>query len=125
MINLFKKHWPLIFAILALWVSITILLISSIKLNNGHFGYPLDDVYIHMSMAKNIVINGVWGIDKYEFASSTSSPLWTLLLSLIYFLFGVNEVSPFIMNIILGTLLIQVSYSLLRKFLLPRIIILV
>jgi hypothetical protein len=98
------------------WATISILLISSIRHNQGYFVYALDDPYIHMSMAKNISQHGVWGISKYELTSSSSSLLWTLLLSLVYFLFGVNEASPFILNLLFGTLLVFVIYLLLRKY---------
>jgi len=98
------------------WATISILLISSIRHNQGYFVYALDDPYIHMSMAKNFSQHGVWSINKYDFTSSSSSLLWTLLLSLIYFLFGVSEVSPFILNFIFGTLLVIVVYFLLRKY---------
>lgn len=68
--------------------------------------YPIDDVYIHMAMAKNFALHGVWGVTKYEFASATSSPFWTLLLSLFYFVFGVSELIPLLLNIIIGTVVL-------------------
>lgn len=116
MVNIIKKHWPLIIALGVLWVTITTLLILSIKQNQGHLVYTLDDPYIHMSIAKNFAQYGVWGITKYEFSSSSSSLLWTLLLSLNYFLFGANEVSPFILNFIFATLIVFGTYLLLRKY---------
>jgi hypothetical protein len=116
MVSLLRKHWPLIVVIGILWATIAILLILSIRQNQGHFVYALDDPYIHMAIAKNFVCHGVWGVNKGDFTSSSSSPLWTLLLSLIYFLFGINEVSPFILNFIFGTLLVLLVYFLLRKY---------
>lgn len=124
MISLIKKHWPLIIA-LGVLVTITVLLISSIRENQGHLVYALDDPYIHMSIAKSFAQHGVWGINKYWFTSSSSSLLWTLLLSLIYFLFGVNEVSPFILNLIFGTLVVFGVYLLLRKYSLQPLFILI
>jgi hypothetical protein len=122
MINFLKRHWILFVALIVLWGFIAFLLISSINLNNDHFGYPLDDTYIHMSIAKNISINGVWGVDKYAFENSTSSPLWIVLLSGVYSIAGVNEYSPFIMNVIIGTLLILLIYFILLKYTVPKII---
>jgi hypothetical protein len=43
---------------------------------------PLDDAYIHLAMARNVVETGVWGLTPTEFASSTSSPLYTAVLAL-------------------------------------------
>ncbi|MCX6779261.1 MAG: hypothetical protein NTU97_03450 [Candidatus Magasanikbacteria bacterium] len=89
----------------------------SISQNQGHLIYALDDSYIHMSMAKNFAQYGIWGVDRYGFSSSSSSLLWTLLLSLIYFLFGANEITPFILNFIFGTSLVLGIYFILKKHL--------
>lgn len=116
MVYLFKRHWSLFLALGSFFVVITVLLFISVIRNDGHLVYALDDTYIHMAIAKNFVEYGVWGINKHNFTSTSSSPLWTLLLSLTYLIFGVNEFSPFIMNIIFATLIILQSYSLLRKY---------
>ncbi|MFA0823378.1 MAG: hypothetical protein ACC612_10880 [Methanomethylovorans sp.] len=110
-----KKNIALIASIGILWITVASLLITSIKINQGHIAYALDDAYIHMSIAKNFALHGVWGITQYDFASSSSSLLYTLLLSFIYFLFGVNEVIPLILNIIFATLSIWVIYCLLKQ----------
>jgi hypothetical protein len=44
-----------------------------------------------MSIAKNLIKYGVWGINKYEFARASSSPVWTILLSIIYSIFGIKD----------------------------------
>lgn len=111
-----KNHWPVIIATLVLWSVVAILLILSIKQNQGHLIYALDDTYIHMAMAKNIAQNGIWGVTRYGFSSSSSSLLWTLLLSLAYFLFGVNETAPMVMNLILATALVWLIYGILQKY---------
>ncbi|WP_343081206.1 hypothetical protein [Ostreiculturibacter nitratireducens] len=46
----------------------------------GYFEYPLDDVYIHLSMAEEIARGG-YGINEGEFASAASSPLYPFLLT--------------------------------------------
>ena len=125
MIKSIKKHWPIITALGILWATIAVLLVISIRQNQGHFVYPLDDSYIHMSMAKNFAQHGVWSIDKYEFTSSSSALLWTLLLSLIYSVVGLNDFSPFVLSFIFGTLLIFTAYLLLRKYLLQSLFILI
>jgi hypothetical protein len=68
--NIFSKHWPLVTALSVLWVTIILLLIVSLRLNQGHFVYGLDDAYIHMSIAKNFALHGVWGVTPYAFSSS-------------------------------------------------------
>ncbi|KPL18009.1 MAG: hypothetical protein AMJ92_10050 [candidate division Zixibacteria bacterium SM23_81] len=116
MASLVKKHWPLIIGLAVFWGTIAILLTLSVKQNQGHLVYGLDDPYIHMAIAKNFAQHGVWGINKEGFTSSSSSPLWTLVISLIYFLLGRSEVSPFVLNCIFGTLLILSAYFLFRKY---------
>jgi hypothetical protein len=111
-----KKHWPLIAALLIYWATLAVLTALSLKRNQGHFVYTLDDPYIHMAMAKNIALHKVWGVTKYAFTSSSSSPFWTLLLSLAYRLFGVNELTPFIFTTASGTLLVLVIYLILKNY---------
>lgn len=114
-----KKHWALITSIGVLWITVAVLLILSIRQNQGHLVYTLDDPYIHMAMAKNFAQRGVWGMTKYGFTSSSSSLLQISLLSVIYFLFGVNEVSPLILNVIFATLTVCLIYALMRRYKLP------
>ena len=111
-----KKHWPFITALGMFWVVVGICSIISIKQNQGHFVYALDDPYIHMAIAKNSAQHGVWGVTRYGFSSSSSSLLWTLLLSLVYSLVGVNEVTPFILNMIFSSFLIFLAYFIFRGY---------
>lgn len=114
-----SRHWPLILSVIILWLTVAILLTLSIKKNEGHLIYAVDDPYIHMAIAKNFSQHGVWGVTRYEFSSSSSSLLWTLLLSAIYFIFGVNEFSPFILNVIFTTAIIFSVYTIFIKYKLP------
>ena len=78
----------------------------AVWLCDGHFGYPMDDTYIHMAMAKSFALHGVWGVTQYGFTSSTSSPLFTLLVAACYRLTGVREVTPLAINIVLSVAVI-------------------
>ncbi len=111
-----KEYWPVISTIGIYWATIVILLTISINMNQGLLIYPLDDTYIHMAIAKNTVQYGVWGVTKYEFTSSTSSPLWTFLLVITYLIFGVNEISPLALTLLFGTLLILTLHLWLKKY---------
>lgn len=66
----------------------TLVLLVGARLSAGHLIYPLDDVYIHMAVAKNFAAHGVWGVSPYEFSSATSSPLFLLLLASFFKLAG-------------------------------------
>ena len=74
----------------ALLVSMVAVLAASWFRADRHFVYPLDDVYIHMAVAKNFALHRVWGVSPYEFSSSTSSPLYVLLLAATFKLVGVK-----------------------------------
>jgi len=103
-------------AILVYILLISALLGISLYLNDGHFVYALDDAYIHMSMADNFVNYGHWATNKIEFASASSSPLWVLILSSVYAVFGENTPAPFILNLLFQFFAIAAAYYILRKF---------
>lgn len=98
------------FTLKGLWLICDYLLLILITLigmyvvlrqNVGVFTYALDDAYIHLAMGKNLSLYGNWGITKYEFASASSSPLWTLLLSGLYRVSGsFYEYAPILINIL-------------------------
>jgi len=77
--------------------------------NGGHFVYALDDPYIHIAMAKNIAVHHVWGVSATHFTSSSSSLLWTAALALLFGMLGVHEIIPFLMNVLLGVVLLVVA----------------
>jgi hypothetical protein len=56
-------------------------LLLALRATGGEVAYPLDDAYIHLAMAKTLVQHGVWGIHEHAFSSSSSSPLWLLVLA--------------------------------------------
>lgn len=60
------------------------LLFILILLCGKPFLYPLDDTYIHMSIAKTLAETGIWGLTPQDPASASSSPLFTVLMALIY-----------------------------------------
>jgi len=112
----FQKHWPLITALSILWLITIYFLVVSLNMNHGNFIYGLDDAYIHMAIAKNFALHGVWGVTQYEFSSASSSLLWTLLLSTIYFFIGPNIYVPFILNIILSSFTIFLVYYIVKSY---------
>jgi len=109
-----KRHWPVLLALGVFAVTTIILWNLCQDKNGGQFVYTLDDPYIHMAIAKNVVRHGVWGVTPYQFSSSSSSPLWTLGLTLAYGLFGVRDLTAFIFNLIFAGLALGLVYVLLR-----------
>lgn len=110
------KNWPLTISLTLFLVLTSILLLVSLKQNQGNFVYSLDDAYIHMAMAKNYFQYGIWGITRYEFTSTSSSLLWMLLISTFYRIFGVNAFIPFIINVIFAVATITLVYYIFTKF---------
>lgn len=70
------------------------------------FSYILDDAYIHLAIAKNFALYGNWGITKYVFSSTSSSPLFTLILSALISVFGDYHLIPFWFNLLLFVFII-------------------
>ncbi len=68
------------------WISVLVtvagfahLQLLALMSTGGAFEYPLDDVYIHLSMAEQIARGG-YGLNPGEITSASSSPLFPLLL---------------------------------------------
>lgn len=80
---------------------------------NGRLVYPLDDPYIHMSLARNLAFVGVWGVHGNEFASASSSPLWTVLLAGIFRMGGMSDWTPLVLNALAAALCVLAAGSLL------------
>ncbi len=85
----------------------------SVSKTDSHYIYPIDDAYIHLAMAKNFALHDVWGVTRYEFSSTSSSPLFTYLLSVLIRLLGNNDHISLYFNIAFG---IGTVYFLSRYF---------
>jgi hypothetical protein len=96
-------------------VTIIVTLIPILDFNDGLFMYTFDDAFIHMAYCKNIVLNGLWGITPYEFSSTTSSPLWTVMLAGAFYFFGVSDYTLLIFNFVISILLIISIASMMNR----------
>ncbi|MEO8211196.1 MAG: hypothetical protein ABI840_11615, partial [bacterium] len=67
-----KVSLPLILSLSFLLITVSIIFFISTNLTGGKFVYALDDAYIHLAFAKNIVLHNIWGITKYEYSSGSS-----------------------------------------------------
>ncbi len=89
----------------------------------GKYIYPLDDSYIHLAISKNLTEYNVWGITKYEFSSTSSSPFFTLIISFLMHFFGNNDLIPLYFNLIIANLLLVITYLNFKEKLLELFII--
>jgi len=93
---------------IVVYLVVIAVVVASIVRQNGLFIYALDDPYIHLNIAKNWVEKGIWSANNIGFTSTTSSPLWTLLLVGMFSLFGAHDLAALILTILSGIFLIVV-----------------
>ncbi|MEO5591879.1 MAG: hypothetical protein ABIR15_17410 [Chitinophagaceae bacterium] len=93
-----KKYLPLVSGLSFVSVIVAVLEYVALKKTGGHFCYPLDDTFIHMTVSKNLALYGNWGITSSGFVSTSSSPLFTIVLALFFKLFSVSIIMPFIIS---------------------------
>lgn len=104
-------------AAIALYLTLTgVLLGLSLGRTGGAFVYAQDDPYIHLAIARTLAEHGVWGISPHQFASASSSPLWTVLLASLWFAGARAVWVPFALNVVCGVgLLAAVTWALSRE----------
>ncbi len=91
---------------------------TSLNKTESIFIYPLDDSYIHLALAKNFLNHKEIGLNG-NFASSTSSPLYTYLLSLLFLIFGAEPLIPLILNFVFSFILLLTFFKISENFLNP------
>jgi hypothetical protein len=109
------QYGVLLVALAATFLPVVFIESGVLNYTHGVFIYPLDDVFIHMELARNLAIDATWGINKNEFGSASSSPLYTLLLSLLFRMFSANTAIPFAVNCIAAFLLLYALQKWLQK----------
>jgi len=87
--NNFTKFFFIIPFLIA--ISLGVYYVYNLKTEIGNLGFPLDDPWIHLTFAKNLIQYGAFSYYKNEIVTSGStSPLYTLL-STIFFILIKNE----------------------------------
>jgi hypothetical protein len=109
-------HRPFLIAAVIYAAVTAAVTIAAFHTAGGHFVYPLDDTYINMAMAKNFAMHGVWGVSPYEFTSSSSSPLYVLLLAALYRLIGTSQYVPLFLSWIFGAASIYIGAQILADY---------
>lgn len=108
--------WGLLAGLAFLIFVVAYFTIAITRQNGGIFTYALDDAYIHLAIARNLAVHGVWGITPEQFTSSSSSLLWTLLLAGVAKVFGDNPQNALWLNLFSAVLLLTVVYAFARRF---------
>jgi hypothetical protein len=79
----------------------------------GHFGYPLDDSWIHQSVGRNFAQFGSLGYLPFERSSGSTSLLWTVILAAKWRIFP--ALSPVIFTLAINVICVSaVGLMLLR-----------
>ena len=110
-----RGHGALVVALALFLVMVSGLHFVSAQFDQGSFTYPLDDTYIHLAMAKHFAQGQAWGVNADQFASCSSSPLWTMLLSAWMGVFGPGDEAPLILATMFGMAAVVVAYRALRQ----------
>ena len=90
-----RLDYRLTIALVALLAVGFYLLLSAIVFR---VGFPLDDSWIHLTYARNFAEHGEWAFRLGERSAGSTSPLWTFLLSLGFFL----KLAPYAWTYLLG-----------------------
>ena len=90
-----RLDYRLVIAIVALLAVGFYLLFSALVFR---VGFPLDDSWIHLTYARNFAEHGEWAFRPGERSAGSTSPLWTFLLSLGFFL----KLAPYTWTYFLG-----------------------
>lgn len=113
---------PLLLSVGLLVLIVSVTYFRAVSLTGGVLVYALDDAYIHMALSKNLALHGILGATPYEFTSASSSPLWTILLAVLFRLFGVWQYTPLIIGFIASVaLLVFVDSILVREMTGPAV----
>ncbi|MEO6915043.1 MAG: hypothetical protein ABI151_04815 [Chitinophagaceae bacterium] len=111
-----KKFSPFVIGSIFLLAIVAILEYITLKKTNHVFCYPLDDTFIHLAVAKNAALHGNWGVSANEWVSTSSSPLFTGLLTMMIRLFGVKDYLPLLLALFGSFIIIGAMQTELNRY---------
>ncbi len=91
------------------------LYLACLARNDGRFVYCVDDAYIHLALAKNLALHGVYGVRPDEFAGASSSLAWPWMLALVGRLFGSAELAPLVFGLVAAVALAWLVFAVVRE----------
>lgn len=112
-------YWRAAAAGVALHLALTVALVIATRARTGGaMSYPLDDAFIHLALAKNLIHHGVFGVSRFAFTSTSSSVLWPFLLAPFEPIFGVY--APVVLATLAAASLPVLAAALATEMKLPR-----
>lgn len=109
-----KKTWPPVVAVTVYAAIFALQLYQIFGYTHGHQLYPLDDVYIHAAVAKNILLHHVYGVSQFRYSFPSSSILWPFILVAAFAVVGVHAFVPLALNFIFAVVYLVVVDSFLK-----------
>jgi hypothetical protein len=113
MMKKFSSAGLIAFGLVVLFIPVSLIVWEVLRYTHGVFMYPYDDTFIHLKIADNLT-KGSWGINGNEFASASSSILYTLILSFSR-IFSHSVMVPFIVNCFAGIAIVLALHLWLKK----------
>jgi len=107
-----NQNITILFLLLATLLAYMLLLV----LTQNHFTYAISAPYIHMSIAKYFITDGILSVDGETFSSASSAPLWMMLISPFYKLVG-SEMFVYIsalLNVLFQVLSIGIIFKIVE-----------
>jgi hypothetical protein len=97
---------PLLLAVLVYAAGLAAMLWQIGRIDHWAQLYSIDDPYIHLAVAKNLVLHGVYGVTPAEFSAASSSIVWPFLLAGLMWVLGVHAWIAFALNAALAVILL-------------------
>ena len=110
-----RDLYALALPVLAYLGLVAMMVRAVLRLDGGEFTYAVDDPYIHLAVARNLVENGVFCTSGAVHCSVSSSLLWPYLLAAV--LAATSHVlwAPLVLNALGGVALIALFYAIARQ----------
>lgn len=105
------KYFPLLFLVFVLILEVYNFE-NKAKITAGNIGLPLDDSWIHLTYAKNILEEHKFSYPKSEWSTGSTSILWTLILSFFLAILKEPVITAHILGVLFFILLILIFYKL-------------
>jgi hypothetical protein len=109
-----SSGWPLVAAVAA-YISVSaVQLYQIIRLTGGRQLYPLDDVYIHAAVAKNLLLHHVYGVSPLHSSFPSSSIVWPFILLAVFATVGIKAFVPLALNVVFALVFLALADHVLR-----------
>ena len=104
----------LLFLLLGTLMAYVLLLV----LTDGNFTYAISAPYIHMTIAKYFIMDGILSVDGETYSSASSAPLWMILISPFYKLLGAKLFVYFsaVLNLVFQILTLALVFKIVERF---------